>query len=153
MLHVPPTNVQKAIKKLKEAQKLLRKEFEGFSFTLDGKLIGDIGEALIKNSFKNSQKLKEGSKRHDLQLKDGTKIQIKTTQKDIVGMGLKKQSFEHLIVLKIFDDGKYEIIFDGPGDIVTKKLSKSTNSIKIERLRLLNKHTEKKIFKKTKSQQ
>ena len=90
------------------------------------------------------------AKGHDIVLKNETKVQVKTTQRNIVGMGLNKQSYEHLIVIKIYDEGKYEVVFDGPGDIVTKGMSESVRLIKVNKLRELNKHSQRKILKTAK---
>lgn len=140
-----PGDTKIAFEKLKDAQKILRAQYKEFSFTLDGKLIGDIGEAIILSQLENSKKLKDSNKCHDLLLPDGTCVQVKTTQKDIMGLGLKKQSFEHLVIIRIYEDGKYEIVFDGPGEIVYANSSKS-NNISIELLRKLYKHNGKKII-------
>jgi hypothetical protein len=43
MLIILPKNIRTAYKKLREAKGILKKKYPGFSFTLDGKLIGDIG--------------------------------------------------------------------------------------------------------------
>lgn len=139
-------NTKIAFNKLREAQQILRNEYSDFAFTLDGKLIGDIGEAIVKAKLQESIKLNEGNKGHDLLLADGTRVQVKTTQKNIVGLGLTKQSFEHLIILKLYDEGRYEIVFDGPGYIVTETLTGANNSIKVDRLRELNNHLLRKII-------
>ena len=87
--------------------------------------------------------MKEGSKGHDL-LKDNKRVQVKTTQKNSIGMGLKKQEFEHLIAIKIYENGKYEIVFDGPGNKVSNEFH--GNSIKVAKLRELNHHRKKKFL-------
>ena len=114
-----PRNIGKTIRKLYAARNELQNVFPDLSFTLDGNLIGDIGEAIAIAEF-GFKKLKCGNKTHDVETPNGTFVQIKTTQKTKggVGLGLTKQSFEHLIVLQLHEQGTYSVLYDGPGSYV-----------------------------------
>lgn len=140
-----PINAKNAFLQLKAAQKQLCEEYKGFTFTLDGKLIGDLGEAIVIRLLNNANKTKDGKKGYDIVASDGTKVQVKTTQKNSVGLGIKKETYEHLIVVRIYEMGQYEIIFDGPGSIVAS-VQGNSNLMNIERLRGLNNHNSKRLI-------
>jgi len=111
----------------------LKSLFKNWSFTLDGKLIGDIGEAIACYHF-DLEPLKTGEKTHDAitKSKHVKYVQIKTTQKNTVGLGNEKRDFEHLLVIKINEDGNYSLVFNGPGEIVWRNTG--SNSISLKKL-------------------
>jgi hypothetical protein len=134
-----PRNIGAAIKDLYKARNRLRKAFRDLPFTLDGNLIGDIGEAIAMHDFELIP-LRKGSKGHDFKTQSGKLVQVKATQqtKKGVGLGQKKVHFEHLVVFQIFEDGTYSILFDGPGGYIDKawahKKSASLSAIQLGRL-------------------
>lgn len=65
-------------------------------------------------------------------------IQIKTTQKDIVGLGLERRNFEYLIVVKIFENGTYDFIYSGPGNKVWDGIGLKSLEVSIKKLKILN---------------
>lgn len=135
-------SLQPIIKRLYEARNQLRELFPELPFTLDGKLIGDLGEAIAIQDF-GFTKLPEGTPIHDFATDDGKHVQIKTTQaidpNRGVGLGLTMQSFDHLIVIQISEEGTYEILFDGPGSIIDKARShRKTPSLTVSQLQKLN---------------
>ena len=134
-----PRNIGVVIRKLYAARNKLREAFPRLSFTLDGNLIGDIGESIAMGEYKLIP-LKKGAKRHDFQTRGGKKVQVKATQqtKKNVGLGQKKEHFQHLVVFQIFEDGRYSILFDGPGKYIDKawahKTSPSLSVLQLQRL-------------------
>jgi len=96
----------------------LRKKFNERKFTLDGRLVGDIGEIIAQNNYK-IKLYKKQMPIYDADSYDGKKVQIKATF-------LNKISFpcdptrvpNYLIAIKLFPNGEYEEIYNGPGDIV-----------------------------------
>ena len=136
-------------KNIQELQELIRKlyglvlemhtKFPHWKFTPDGRLVGDIGEALACYYF-GLTPLDGNKKTHDAKTDSGCLVQIKTTQRNIVGLGLKKRDFEHLIALKINSDGKADVIYNGSGNRVWKELKNTNNtSISVQKLKSLNK--------------
>ena len=117
------------IKKLYEARNELQSLFPQLRFTLDGKLLGDIGEAIAIQEFGLS-KLPEGTKKHDCVTRDGKRVQVKATQETqpggMVGMGWDKKPFEHLLVLQITEDGNYDILYNGPGGYISDAWNERT---------------------------
>ena len=102
---------------------------ERWKFTLDGNLIGDIGEIIACYHF-DLEPLSRGEKTHDAKTKDGKYVQIKATQGDEVGLGLEKREFEYLIVIKLYENGKYELIYNGLGSRIWENTNNLSISIK-----------------------
>ena len=88
--------------------------FPGSRFTPDGHMVGSIGEVLVADAY-GLELLENSSKTHDAQTSDGSiKVQIKTTQTSRIAISSEPQ---HLIVIRIFDTGEWEEIYNGPGDV------------------------------------
>lgn len=127
--------------RLYEARNELRALFPDLKFTLDGNLIGDIGEAITTRDF-GLLKLPPGTPGHDFRTPDGRLVQVKTTQAITggkVGLGLTMQSFEHLIVIQLMERGDYRILFDGPGTLIdAARTHRKTPSLTVKQLTALN---------------
>jgi hypothetical protein len=136
-----PRGIGPIIKQLYAARDALRTAFPELPFPLDGKLVGDIGEAIAIADF-GLVKLPEGTAKHDFKTADGKLVQIKATQQKIpgkgVGLGNKKEKFDHLIVLQIHENGTYNVLFDGPGTYVDNardhKKSASLSVLQLQKL-------------------
>jgi uncharacterized protein DUF6998 len=109
---------RKLIRQLPGAVDQLTAEFSEFGrkFTLDGHLVGSIGEVVAAYSF-NLKLLPNGTPVHDAQTGDEKLVQIKTTG-GTVGVALSS-SPDHLIVLGL-RSMKFELIYNGPGELVWK---------------------------------
>jgi len=106
------TKVGRLIKSLYDVVRELEKEFvdEKRKFTLDGHLVGSIGEVVAAYSF-GLTLLPPSEKTHDAK-KDGKMIQIKLTGgNDSVALSSKP---EHLIVLQL-QNLKFCLVYNGPG--------------------------------------
>lgn len=138
----PPRKIAASIRKLYSARNELRRAFPNLPFTLDGKLVGDIGEAIAIAEF-GLTKLGEGAKLHDCRAPSGKLVQVKATQQTApgksVGLGREKQSFDHLLVIQIFENGKYSVLYDGPGRYIDRAWAdKSFASLSVLQLKRLN---------------
>jgi hypothetical protein len=109
-------------------------------FTLDGRLVGDIGEILAEELY--DLDLLEGMQRlHDACSK-GKMVQIKTTMKSTLGFG---DIPDFYLGLKVDQKGKVEEIFNGPGSVIwdaikhRKRPKSYLLSIDINNLKKLNK--------------
>jgi hypothetical protein len=116
--------------------------FPELPFTLDGRLVGDIGEAIALQEF-GLTRLPEGTEGHDFVAPNGKLVQIKTTQAIApnrgVGLGLTIRSFEHLIVIQITEEGRHRILYDGPGTLVDEaRRHRTTPSLTVGQLERLN---------------
>lgn len=91
-------------------------------FTIDGHLLGSIGEVLVAEAF-DLELCKSSNPVYDAVTKDEkhTQVQIKATQTQKVslsgtaGNGKPAEIPQHLIVIQIKEDGSWELIYNGPG--------------------------------------
>lgn len=128
------------VRDLYRARNALRDACPLFSFTLDGKIVGDLGEAVAFYDY-GLERLPSGNALHDFKAADGRHVQVKTTQaiKGGVGLGLYKQSFEHLIVFQVNEEGRFTIIYDGPGAYIDNaRANRKSPSLSVAQLKRLN---------------
>ncbi|HUX22487.1 MAG TPA: hypothetical protein VMW69_14710 [Spirochaetia bacterium] len=106
--------IQDAHTKIFAGIKELKEIFPAKKFTIDGRLVGDIGEVLAETYYDLSLYDKI-LPYHDGETSDGCKVQIKATFKDSL-------TFSHVpdyyLGLEFFADGTYEEIFNGPGRVI-----------------------------------
>jgi len=89
----------------------LRNAFEGRLFTIDGRLVGDIGEVIAALEYEVV--LDEVSQPdHDAITFDGRRVQIKATFKDSLTF---KTVPDYYLGLKLYPNGEFEEIYNGPG--------------------------------------
>jgi hypothetical protein len=115
----------------------LENAFPGRKFTLDGHLVGSIGE-VIAAYYYNLVLLPSSTERHDASAPDGRLVQIKATQ-GMHGIAMRSEP-EHLIVLWLDDNsGNAHEVYNGPGflvwDACGKLASNGTRSITISKLK------------------
>ena len=92
----------------------LKKALPGQNFTIDGRLVGDIGEAIAQRDYDITLYPKI-EKDHDGQTSCGKKVQIKATFKDSLTF---KKTPDFYLGIKINEDGSYEEIYNGPGKLI-----------------------------------
>jgi hypothetical protein len=137
------SKLRDAVKKLQLARKQLHADFPKWNFTLDGNLIGDIGEAYAEAHF-SLEKITGNSKTHDFKAPDGRRVQVKMTQKKTLGLGLSDPSFDYLITLHLTEDRDVEVIYNGNGSRVYDRPGQSPRkSIAVRKLRALNEQVDK----------
>lgn len=86
-------------------------------FTIDGHLLGSIGEVYAKEKF-NLKLLPNSEKCHDaIDEQTNEKYQIKITQRNKVGL---RHEPKNLIVIKIEKTGMPNVIYNGKGKPVWK---------------------------------
>ena len=81
-------------------------------FTLDGKLVGDIGEFYAVEHYALGL-LNPGTRVHDARTSDDRRVQVKATQKR-QGISLDSEP-DCLLVLLLKQDGLFDEIYNGPG--------------------------------------
>jgi hypothetical protein len=92
------------------------------NFTLDGKLIGDIGEALAREIY-NIELHPENTKDYDaFEIGSNKQIQIKSTMKGYFTFPFNHTP-EFYLAIKITDTGNIESIYNGPGHIIRKYIT------------------------------
>lgn len=84
-------------------------------FTLDGRLVGDIGEVLVEDAY-DVDLFPDVQKHHDAQSSDGRLVQIKATMKRSLTFPADHIPNYYLGV-QIHPDGTFTEVFNGPGAI------------------------------------
>ncbi len=115
----------------------LERLFPGRKFTLDGHLVGSIGEVTAAYMF-DLDLNPASTLKHDARSRDGRNVEIKLTQ----GRGVAiRHEPDHLIVLHRPMGGPMRVVFNGPGAIpwaASGKMQKNgQRPISLSRLRLL----------------
>ncbi len=130
------------IKNLLAEVKALKKLHPQKEFTLDGRLVGDIGEVLAEQKYKLSLKLGL-SARYDAETDDGRNLQIKTTMKNALTFPADHVP-DYYLGIKVDSTGDVEEIFNGPGSTIAellknrKRPKNNLHNININRLKKLN---------------
>jgi hypothetical protein len=111
------------IKQLLAITKQLRDnpKHQGRQFTLDGKLVGDIGEVLAAEQY-GIKLYKENESIHDgEEITTGRKVQIKASFKGYCYFpyGTDKVP-DYFLALNINEEGELEELFNGPGQYVVE---------------------------------
>ncbi|QXT39419.1 DUF6998 domain-containing protein [Gymnodinialimonas ceratoperidinii] len=125
------------IDELYHATDALEKMFPGRKFTLDGHLVGSVGEVVA--SFMFDLELNPASTLgHDARAKDGRKVEIKLTQGKSVGL---RHESEHLIVLSRPKGRSISVIYNGPGALAWNAAGKmqknGQRSLGLQKLRMM----------------
>ena len=89
------------------------------SFTIDGRLVGDIGEVIAERDYELELD-KDSSAKHEGTTPNGTRVQIKATFKNKLAFKGEEGLY---LGLKLNRDGTYEEIFNGPAEIISEKFS------------------------------
>lgn len=106
--------IKDALKMIFDAIERLKEAFPNRAFTIDGRLVGDVGEVIAALEY--DLKLHEISQpTHDATTSDGRNVQIKATFKDSLTF---RTVPDYYLGLKLYPDGRHEEIFNGPGKII-----------------------------------
>lgn len=120
-----PIEIHKALKHLDAGVDMLRRaaaaKAPALKFTLDGRLIGDIGELLAVEHFGIVPQKKQEAGLDGID-PDGRQVEVKTTRLDSIAF---RKIAERVICIKIHGDDQWEILFDGHGSQIAKQFPKS----------------------------
>jgi hypothetical protein len=84
-------------------------------FTLDGRLVGDIGEVLVEDAY-DLALYADVKKHHDAECSDGRLVQIKATMKKSLTFPADHVPNYYLGV-QVKPDGTFIEVFNGPGAV------------------------------------
>lgn len=118
--------VAQKIKALYAITRDLETLFPGRHYTPDGHMIGSIGEALAASHY-GLELFPASAEIHDARSRDGRLVQIKATQVNCVSLSSEP---EFLLVLKIYPDGTFSEIYNGPGNLVWAHCGKMQKTAK-----------------------
>ncbi|MDO8433322.1 MAG: hypothetical protein Q7S58_13025 [Candidatus Binatus sp.] len=122
----------------------LRAAFPNQQFTIDGRLVGDIGEVIAERDYDLTLHLVQ-QPGHDAVTSDGRDVQIKATFKDSLTF-VKTPAY--YLGFKLYEDGHYEEIYNGPGEPIydryqhRKGIGETLLSFPIGELRELSQHVQ-----------
>jgi hypothetical protein len=101
----------------------LQAAFPHRAFTIDGRLVGDIGEviAAIEYDIVLDDISRPG---HDGRTSDGRRVQVKATFKDHLTF---RTTPDYYLGFQLFPDGQYEEVFNGPGHVIRDRFAHRKN--------------------------
>jgi len=112
--------IEQAVRDLLKIVQRLRSEYPHRRFTLDGRLVGDIGEVLAEHAYEIQ--LNEGlSKHHDAKTDDNRNVQIKSTMQESLTFPTDHVP-EYYLGIEISPSGEYQEIFNGPAKVIADYL-------------------------------
>ena len=106
--------VRRYLDDLHTASDGLGRMFPGRRFTLDGHLVGSIGEVIAAYIF-DLELNPSGTPGHDARARDGRRVEIKLTQTECGPRVAIRSDPDHLIVLHRPKGGSIRVAFNGPG--------------------------------------
>lgn len=104
-------SIANALAHIFEGIEQLRTAFPDRAFTIDGRLVGDIGEVIAALEY-DVELYEVQTPIHDGETSKGEKVQIKATFKDSLTF---KTLPQYYLGFKLFENGRHEEIFNGPG--------------------------------------
>lgn len=110
--------IHQAVKAMLQIVEKLQKSYPKKKFTIDGRLVGDLGEILVEEDY-DLHLYKGLEKHHDGESLDGRRVQIKTTIKKSLTI-LVDYIPDYYIGIQVHSDGTYTEIFNGPGAVAWK---------------------------------
>lgn len=136
---MPIMPIKEYVKELLSVVARMERDYPNKKFTLDGRLVGDIGEILAAQQY-DLELLEGQQERHDA-MSQGRLVQIKTTMKNALTFG---DIPDYYLGLRVDRNGGFEEIFNGPGSIIweaikhRKRPKNYLYSISLSTLRQLN---------------
>lgn len=125
------------IKELYMITNELESSYPGRKFTIDGHLVGSIGEVIVAEHY-GLTLLRSSTETHDAVSADGKYVQIKATQVNRISISSEP---DYLIVIKLFSDGSWEEVYNGPGkqawDNAGKMQKNGQRSVSLSKLKTL----------------
>ena len=95
----------------------LRNTFPDKAFTIDGRLVGDIGEVIATREY-DVELYQVQQPIHDGETSKDQKVQIKATFKESLTF---KTCPEYYLGFKLFEDGGHSEIYNGPGRLIYER--------------------------------
>ena len=130
--------VKTQVQKLVEIVAELEAEFPGRHFTLDGHLVGSIGEVMAAYYY-GIELYRASAEIHDGEI-EGRKVQIKISQQDDIVINHEP---DYLIVLYMKKNGNIYEVYNGPGKLpwenASKKRQHNNRHMRVNKLMELDK--------------
>ncbi|GBF18027.1 MULTISPECIES: DUF6998 domain-containing protein [Arenibacter] len=112
----------KEIQELLDITASLKERYKGkLDFSLDGRLVGDIGEALVSEKFDIELYGKNEHRYDGFHRPTNKKVQIKASMAYNFSYP-HNIDLEHFIAVHLEPDGTLEVLYNGPGEYINKFL-------------------------------
>ncbi|HCI13576.1 MAG TPA: hypothetical protein DFK12_06355 [Gallionellaceae bacterium] len=98
---------------------MLKSQFPTKAFTIDGRLVGDLGEIITSLEYDLTLYDVQAAT-HDGETSDGRKVQVKATFKDKLTITAIPELY---LGFQLSKDGTYREIFNGPGFVIAEQFS------------------------------
>jgi hypothetical protein len=131
-----------AVRQLLSIVQRLRRKYPNKRFTLDGRLVGDIGEVLVAATYE-VELFDKLQKHHDGRSSRGWQVQIKTTMQKHLTFPADHVP-KYYLGIKLYPDGHFDEVFNGPGRIARQAIrgrarpKTNLHSISVAALAVLN---------------
>lgn len=106
--------IERGLSLIFEGIGLLHAEFPLRQFTIDGRLVGDIGEIVAAAEYDIALDA-IGAATHDGTTSTGRRVSVKATFQDELTFGRTPDLY---LGIKLYRDGRHEVIFNGPGGVI-----------------------------------
>jgi hypothetical protein len=117
---MPRQAINDGLRLIFQGIELLKSAFPKRSFTIDGRLVGDVGEVIAALEY--DIVLHEVMQpNHDATTSDGRNVQIKATFKDSLTF---RTVPDYYLGFKLYPDGRHEEVFNGPGKAIYERYVK-----------------------------
>jgi hypothetical protein len=114
------TQIESGLKLIFEGISTLRSAFdERRKFTIDGRLVGDIGEVIAELEYDLEIDVVSEAL-HDGTTSDGRRVQVKATFQNQLTF---KGGYDLYLGLKLFQNGTFQEVYNGPGDVIAKRFA------------------------------
>ena len=133
---------QDAVVELLQIVDQLRAKYPHKKFTLDGRLVGDLGEVFVEGEYELTL-YETLEKHHDAETADGRKVQIKATMQNSLTFPVDHVP-DYYLGIQIHSDGTFTEVFNGPGCIARKSIESrkptktNLHSVTVSALKKLN---------------
>ena len=108
------TTIKEALTFIFQGIGRLSEAFPSRRFTIDGRLVGDIGEVIAQLEYDLTLD-RVSVPDHDARMPDGRRVQIKATFKDSLTF---KTCPDYYLGFKLDRNGGFKEIFNGPGELI-----------------------------------
>jgi hypothetical protein len=98
----------------------LHEAFPKRAFTIDGRLVGDIGEMIAELEYDLQLDEVSGPDHDAITRIDRRLVQVKATFKDSLTF---KTCPDYYLGFKLYPDGRFEEVFNGPGRLIQERYS------------------------------
>ena len=112
-------NITEALALIFQGIEKLKHAFPKKAFTIDGRLVGDIGEVLATAEY-DVDLYDVQTPAHDGETSDGRKVQVKATFKDKLTMTSVPEMY---LGFKLSPAGDHELVYNGPGSLIAERFS------------------------------